>query len=134
MTDTIEQTPKPREKKAWQDVGNMTLGFWLTISPGTLKFASTGPAALSCVILGVLLITLTAWLFFSPRIWLEALVGVTGAMLVAAPWVAGFAAEQTPTANCAAVGIAVIAMAALRAFELNRRGHGGHDHGVAAAS
>ena len=130
MDDSIVMTPRQKERKPWQDSGNMALGLWLMIAPGVLEFASTGPASMSCVVLGIGLIGMVGWTMFYPRAWKEAVIALIGGLLIGAPWALGFAAEAAPMWNAVAIGAVVLMLAGMRLLTLT--GHGGH--GLPAAS
>ncbi len=115
MTDTPESAPRVRA--AWEDVAVLIVGGWLTFSPPTLGINMAVMDTSTTVITGLALIVLGGGSMRSNALWLKWAVIVTGAALAIAPWVLGFA-MKTAIINATACGIAVVALAALRVYQL----------------
>lgn len=115
MTDTPETAP--RQRAAWEDVAVLIVGGWLTFSPPTLEINMAVLDTGTIVIAGLTLIVLGGGSMRSNALWLKWAVIVTGAALAIAPWVLGFA-MKTAIINATACGLAVVALAALRVYQL----------------
>jgi len=118
MTDTPETAP--RAHAAWEDVAVLIVGGWLTFSPPTLEINMAVLDTATTVIAGLALIVLGGGSMRSNALWLKWAVIVTGAALAIAPWVLGFA-MKTAIINATACGIAVVALAALRVYQLRNQ-------------
>ncbi len=118
MTDTPETAPRARA--AWEDVAVLVVGGWLTFSPPTLEINAAVLETSTTVIAGLALIVLGGGSMRSNAMWLKWAVIVTGAVLAIAPWVLGFDLK-TAIINATACGIAVVALAALRVYQLRNQ-------------
>ena len=115
MTDTPETAP--RQRAAWEDVAVLIVGGWLTFSPPTLEINMAVLDTATTVIGGLTLIVLGGGSMRSNALWLKWAVIVTGAALAIAPWVLGFT-MKTAIVNATACGLAVVALAALRVYQI----------------
>ncbi len=118
MTDTPETAPRPRS--AWEDVAVLIVGGWLTFSPPTLEINQAVLDTSTIVIAGLVLMVLGGGAMRAKTLWLRWAIIATGATLALAPWVLGFA-MKTAIINATACGLAVVALAALRVYQIRNR-------------
>jgi SPW repeat len=98
------------------DWTNLILGLWVLISPWVLGFTASTGALWSAVVLGILVIAVSAWALYQPPRRLPEWVNlVLGVLLFLAPWALGYVGMATAAWNSWALG-AVIALFAAWTF------------------
>lgn len=95
----------------WQDRIEVALGLWLVASPFVLRLEGTQPAAWAAVIAGVALVTFAVDLFYYPEIVEEWGTLVTGLLLLASPWLLGYAHVRPAMINAVVLGVAAMVLA-----------------------
>ncbi len=100
----------------WQDIVCLVLGVWLVASPWVLGFTAIQAATWNAVILGFVIVLMSAAELVKFHDWEEWTDVLVGGWLAISPWVLGFPAEAGGTAlftaNFVVVGLLVLAMAA----------------------
>lgn len=95
-------------EKKWFDWGNMVLGIWLVISPWLLGFSATASVLWSTLIVGLLVIGISAWGLYQPEKryaeWINMILGV---LLFIAPWGLGFTTMAAAAWNAWILGVLV---------------------------
>lgn len=115
MTDTIEI---PKQKSAsWEDIAIFGIGAWLFVSPPTLELNSSPADLFGSVAAGTLTFILAAVSMRKDRLWAEWSLLAWGFILATMPWTLSFTVKAG-TINAIACGVIVVALAALRVFNL----------------
>ena len=96
-----------RQMKHWQDPVNALLGAWLILSPWLLGFAGDIAPAASFVGVGVLLLASAVGAILVPKAWEEWTAVALGVVLMASPWILGFAGIQAATQNAIFSGLVI---------------------------
>jgi len=98
------------------DWTNIVLGFWVLISPWVLGFSASMSAVWTAVVLGILVMAVSAWALYQPRRRLPEWASlVLGVLLFLAPWAMGYSEITNAAWNSWALG-AVIALFAAWTF------------------
>lgn len=99
-----------RSLARWQDWAVFALGLWLAVSPWLAGYSAVPPATANAAVTGLVL-AVVAHFEASCELSVEWLTLGSGAWLVIAPFILGFADAAVPAANSVAVGGAVVALA-----------------------
>jgi hypothetical protein len=94
----------------WQDRIEVALGLWLVASPFVLGLETTQAAAWSAMIAGVAIVTFAVDAFYYPEIIEEWGNLVIGLLLLASPWLLGYAPVRMATINAVLCGVAIAAL------------------------
>ncbi|HWQ40317.1 MAG TPA: SPW repeat protein [Burkholderiales bacterium] len=97
--------------KHWQDPVNFILGLWLIASPWVLGHRAEASPTWNAVILGIAVAVIALIAFFRVMAWEEWLNAAFGVWLAISPWVLGFSALASATANAVIVGVVVAVLA-----------------------
>lgn len=104
----------------WQDRIEVALGLWLVASPFVLGLEGTQSAAWAAMIGGVAIVTFSVDAFYYPE-FVEEWGGIaTGLLLLASPWLLGYAPLRIATINAVACGAAVAVLSVSTLGELRR--------------
>ena len=108
---------------SWTNVG---LGLWLVVAAFALPHA-TGDGRVEDVVAGLFVALAALWAVraFRPRISAFAswTVALTGCWVAIAPWVLGYAQRSLSVANDVAIGLVVVALAAVNMWAKDRGMH-----------
>lgn len=96
----------------WQEWASFALGLWLAVSPWLADYADNEAATANAAVVGLLLALGSHFQVSFEHSSAEWLILAAGLWLVAAPFTVGFSTATVPTANCLAVGMFVMALAA----------------------
>ncbi|MBW7925864.1 MAG: SPW repeat protein [Burkholderiaceae bacterium] len=94
----------------WQDRIEVALGLWLVASPFVLGLETTQAAAWSAMVAGVAIVTFAVDAFYYPEIVEEWGNLAIGLLLLASPWLLGYAPVRIATINAVVCGVAIAAL------------------------
>ncbi len=109
---------------SWIGWTNLGLGIWLAVAGFALPHAR-GAGRVEDVVAGLFVALAALWAAEAFRPTMSAFaswtVALTGAWVVIAPWVLGYAHRGAPVENEVAVGVAVLTLAAVNMWIKDRR-------------
>ena len=97
--------------KHWQDPVNAVIGAWLLASPWILGFQGNSPALSCSLVIGVALVAAAAGAMWLPQAWEEWTEAALGVLMMASPWLFGFAALEAARANAILSGLPILVLA-----------------------
>ncbi|TFY97616.1 SPW repeat domain-containing protein [Ramlibacter humi] len=96
--------------KHWQDPVMGLLGVWLIIAPWALGLTQPRMAMATLVVAGVLLIAASVGELVLPAAWEEWFGAAVGILLMASPWILGFAGVQLAVQVALCTGLAALVL------------------------
>ena len=96
----------------WQGWAGFALGLWLAVSPWVMGYSAHDAPTANAAFLGLILALASHFEASSDETAVHWLILATGAWLVAAPFVFGFAGAAAAAGNSIVVGIAAAGLAA----------------------
>lgn len=104
----------------WQDRIEVALGLWLVACPFVLGMEDAQSAAWAAMIAGVAIVTFAVDAFYYPEIVEEWGTVVTGLLLLASPWLLGYAPQRMAMINAVVCGVAAAALSFSEIGEIRR--------------
>jgi hypothetical protein len=98
-------------KRDWEDLLELLVAIWVFCSPVVLGYFDVPVVAGTAMLLGAVLSFSSQLGLAVPRPWEEWTSFAIGAMLIASPWVMGYAHLEVPMWNAVASGVVIIVLA-----------------------
>jgi multisubunit Na+/H+ antiporter MnhF subunit len=112
--------------KDWRDPLNLILGLWMVVSPWVLENQVEANVTWDSVIFGILIAAVAVLALYRVITWKEWANGLLGVLLLGSPWIFGFSGAIPEMRNDVFVGIALVLLAALWAFDIHKDSEGGN--------
>ena len=106
--------------KDWRDPLNVILGLWMVVSPWVLGNQVQANVTWDSVICGILIAAVAVFSLYRVITWKEWANGLLGALLLISPWIFGFSGAIWAMRNDEFVGMALVMLAVLWAFDTHK--------------